>query len=295
MKETVGFIGLGTMGRPMARNLLVAGYPVVAHNRSRGPVEELSAAGADAADAPAEVAERAAVVITMLPDTSDVEDVVFGASGIMESLRPGSLIVDMSTIRPALARRIAREAREHGADALDAPVSGGELGAREASLSVMVGGSEDSFRRARPILRSMGRNVTWIGEPGAGQVAKAANQVIVGVTIQAVAEALLLEARSGVDPARVREALLGGFAQSRILEVHGQRMLDRDFDPGFRSRLHRKDLAIAVDAGREAGVALPSAALVGEALSALVGSGGGDQDHSALLRVLEAMSGREGL
>jgi 2-hydroxy-3-oxopropionate reductase len=295
MKETVGFIGLGTMGRPMARNLLVAGYPVVAHNRSRGPVEELSAAGADAADAPAEVAERAAVVITMLPDTSDVEDVVFGASGIMESLRPGSLIVDMSTIRPALARRIAREAREHGADALDAPVSGGELGAREASLSVMVGGSEDSFRRARPILRSMGRNVTWIGEPGAGQVAKAANQVIVGVTIQAVAEALLLAARSGVDPARVREALLGGFAQSRILEVHGQRMLDRDFDPGFRSRLHRKDLAIAVDAGREAGVALPSAALVGEALSALVGSGGGDQDHSALLRVLEAMSGREGL
>ena len=295
MKETVGFIGLGTMGRPMARNLLVAGYPVVAHNRSRGPVEELSTAGADAADAPAEVAERAAVVITMLPDTSDVEDVVFGASGVMESLRPGLLIVDMSTIRPALARRIAREAREHGADALDAPVSGGELGAREASLSVMVGGSEDSFQRARPILRSMGRNVTWIGEPGAGQVAKAANQVIVGVTIQAVAEALLLAARSGVDPARVREALLGGFAQSRILEVHGQRMLDRDFDPGFRSRLHRKDLAIAVDAGREAGVALPSAALVGEALSALVGSGGGDQDHSALLRVLEAMSGREGL
>ena len=295
MKETVGFIGLGTMGRPMARNLLVAGYPVVAHNRSRGPVEELSTAGADAADAPAEVAERAAVVITMLPDTSDVEDVAFGASGVMESLRPGLLIVDMSTIRPALARRIAREAREHGADALDAPVSGGELGAREASLSVMVGGSEDSFQRARPILRSMGRNVTWIGEPGAGQVAKAANQVIVGVTIQAVAEALLLAARSGVDPARVREALLGGFAQSRILEVHGQRMLDRDFDPGFRSRLHRKDLAIAVDAGREAGVALPSAALVGEALSALVGSGGGDQDHSALLRVLEAMSGREGL
>jgi 2-hydroxy-3-oxopropionate reductase len=295
MKETVGFIGLGTMGRPMARNLLVAGYPVVAHNRSRGPVEELSTAGADAADAPAEVAERAAVVITMLPDTSDVEDVAFGASGVMESLRPGLLIVDMSTIRPALARRIAREAREHGADALDAPVSGGELGAREASLSVMVGGSEDSFQRARPILRSMGRNVTWIGGPGAGQVAKAANQVIVGVTIQAVAEALLLAARSGVDPARVREALLGGFAQSRILEVHGQRMLDRDFDPGFRSRLHRKDLAIAVDAGREAGVALPSAALVGEALSALVGSGGGDQDHSALLRVLEAMSGREGL
>jgi 2-hydroxy-3-oxopropionate reductase len=295
MKETVGFIGLGTMGRPMARNLLIAGYPVVAHNRSRGPVEELSAGGADAANTPAEVAERAAVVITMLPDTSDVEEVVFGASGVMESLRPGSLIVDMSTIRPAIARRIAREAREHGADALDAPVSGGELGAREASLSVMVGGSEDSFGRARPILRSMGRNVTWIGEPGAGQVAKAANQVIVGVTIQAVAEGLLLAARSGVDPARVREALLGGFAQSRILEVHGQRMLDRDFDPGFRSRLHRKDLAIAVDAGREAGVALPSAALVGEALSALVGSGGGDQDHSALLRVLEAMSGREGL
>jgi 2-hydroxy-3-oxopropionate reductase len=295
MKETIGFIGLGTMGRPMARNLLVAGYPVVAHNRSRGPVEELSAAGADAADASAEVAERATVVITMLPDTSDVEEVVFGASGVMESLRAGSLIVDMSTIRPALARRIAREAREHGADALDAPVSGGELGAREASLSVMVGGSEDSFRRARPILRSMGRNVTWIGEPGAGQVAKAANQVIVGVTIQAVAEGLLLAARSGVDPARVREALLEGFAQSKILEVHGQRMLDRDFDPGFRSRLHRKDLAIAVDAGREAGVALPSAALVGEALSALVGSGGGDQDHSALLRVLEAMSGREGL
>jgi 2-hydroxy-3-oxopropionate reductase len=295
MKETIGFIGLGTMGRPMARNLLVAGYAVVAHNRSRGPVEELSAAGADAADGSAEVAERATVVITMLPDTSDVEEVVFGASGVMESLRAGSLIVDMSTIRPALARRIAREAREHGADALDAPVSGGELGAREASLSVMVGGSEDSFRRARPILRSMGRNVTWIGEPGAGQVAKAANQVIVGVTIQAVAEGLLLAARSGVDPARVREALLGGFAQSRILEIHGLRMLDRDFDPGFRSRLHRKDLAIAVDAGREAGVALPSAALVGEALSALVGSGGGDQDHSALLRVLEAMSGREGL
>lgn len=201
----------------------------------------------------------------------------------------------MSTVRPALARRIAREARERGADALDAPVSGGEVGAREATLSVMVGGSEESFRRVLPVLRSMGRNVTRIGEPGAGQVAKAANQVIVGVTIEAVAEGLLLAARSGVDPARVREALLGGFAQSRILEVHGRRMLDRDFEPGFRSRLHRKDLAIAVDAGREAGVALPSTALVAEALSALVGSGGGDQDHSALLRVLEAMTGREGL
>lgn len=292
MTEVIGFIGLGTMGRPMARNLLGAGSQLVVHSRSPGPVEELVAAGAQAADSPAEVAERSTIVITMLPDSPDVEEVVLG--GLLDSLRPGSLIVDMSTVSPDLARRIAESAQRRDADALDAPVSGGEIGARHGTLSVMVGGSEDAFERVLPFFRTLGERIVRIGGPGAGQVAKAANQIVVGVTIQAVAEALHLAARSGVDPARVREALLGGFASSRVLEVHGQRMLERDFEPGFRSRLHRKDLAIAVDAGRLAGIALPSAAVVAEMLSALIGSGGGDQDHSALLRVLEAMTGQEG-
>jgi 2-hydroxy-3-oxopropionate reductase len=290
--EVIGFIGLGTMGRPMARNLLAAGSQLVVHSRSPGPVEELVAAGAQAADGPAEVAERSTIVITMLPDSPDVEEVVL--DGVMNALRPGSLIVDMSTVRPDLARWIAESAQRRDADALDAPVSGGEIGARQGTLSVMVGGSEKAFERVLPFFRTLGERIVRIGGPGAGQIAKTANQIVVGVTIQAVAEALLLAALSGVDPARVREALLGGFASSRVLEVHGQRMLDRDFEPGFRSRLHRKDLAIAVDAGRLAGVALPSAAVVAEMLSALIGSGGGDQDHSALLRVLEAMTGREG-
>lgn len=292
--ERIGFIGLGIMGRPMAHNLVKAGYPLVVHSRSAGPVHELVTAGARAADGPAAVAEQVDVVITMLPDTPDVEQVVLGSGGVVSGLHPGALVIDMSTVAPALAIRVAAAAREAGADALDAPVSGGEVGARDGTLSIMVGGSSAAFERALPIFRELGKNITLVGEAGAGQVAKAANQVLVGVTIQAVAEALTLAARCGVDPARVRQALMGGFAQSRILEVHGQRILEHDHKPGFKSWLHRKDLSIALGAAREVGLPLPCTGMVHELFSALIGRGQGDVDHSALVQVLEAMSSMGG-
>lgn len=286
----IGFIGLGIMGRPMARNLLRAGHRLVVHSRSPGPVESLVAAGAEAAPNPREVALRADVVITMLPDAPDVEAVLLGPGGVAEGVRPGMLVIDMSTSSPALARRLAAVLGEKGADVLDAPVSGGEKGAEEGTLSIMVGGSAAAFERALPVLRVLGKNIVHVGEAGAGQVAKAANQIVVGLTLEAVAEALLLATRAGVDPARVREALLGGFAYSRILEVHGKRMLERDFQPGFKAWLHRKDLGIALGAGREYGVPLPGTALVHELLTALVAGGGREVDHSALVTVLERLA-----
>lgn len=282
----VGFVGLGIMGKPMARNLLRAGYPVTVHNRSRPPVDELVAEGAADGGSPRGVAEQSEVVITMLPDTPDVEQVTFGPQGLVEGLRPGSVLVDMSTISPVATRSIAARLRERGVEMLDAPVSGGQRGAEEGTLSIMVGGDPQTFERVRPLFQALGKSVVHVGPVGAGQVCKACNQVVVALTLQAVAEALVLAERNGVDPARVRQALLGGFAGSRILEVHGQRMLEGNYQPGFRVRLHHKDLRIALETGRSAGVPMLGTALVHELLGAVVARGWGDLDHSALARLV---------
>jgi len=288
--ERIGFIGLGIMGKPMARNLIKAGYPLVVHNRSRKAVEELAAEGATPAESPREVAEQVDVVITMLPDSADVEQVVLGQNGVVLGLRSGMLLVDMSTIAPATARRVYQALRARGVESLDAPVSGGEVGAKEGTLSIMVGGAAAAFQKVLPIFGVLGKNIVLIGEPGAGQVTKACNQIVVGVTIQAVSEALMLARRSGVDPTKVREALLGGFAQSRILELHGKRIIERSFQPGFRIRLHRKDLAIALQTGREVSLPLMLTSQVAELMNALIGRGQGDLDHSGLAALLEEMS-----
>jgi 2-hydroxy-3-oxopropionate reductase len=287
-REQVGFIGLGIMGKPMALNLVRAGFPLTVHSRSPGPVEELVAAGSSRAGSPEEVAAAADVVITMLPDTPDVEQVLLGEHGIRDELRDGALVIDMSTIDPLTTRRFAEELAKAGASMLDAPVSGGEKGAVEGVLSIMVGGSPEAFVRARPLFDVMGQNIVRVGDTGAGQIAKACNQLVVGATIEAVAEALTLASAAGVDPARVREALLGGFAGSKILEVHGQRMLEEAFAPGFRARLHLKDAHIVSNTAQALGVPTPGFAPVEEALGKLVDSGGGDLDHSALITLLRA-------
>lgn len=281
-KPTVGFIGLGIMGKPMALNLRRAGYPLVVLNLTQPQVDELVAAGAQAGTSAKDVAARSDVVITMLPDSPDVEGAVLGADGVASGIRDGALYIDMSSIAPATARKVAAEMERRGAAALDAPVSGGEKGAIEATLSIMVGGSEAAFERAQPIFSVLGKNIVHVGANGAGQVTKACNQIVVGVTIEAVAEALALAEISGVDPAKVRAALLGGFAQSKILELHGQRMIDRTFNPGFKAKLHRKDMNIAVSAGEERGVELVAAKLLRERFDQLIADGGAELDHSAL-------------
>jgi 2-hydroxy-3-oxopropionate reductase len=281
-RPTVGFIGLGIMGKPMAQNLLAAGYPLIVLNRSQGPVDALVAAGAQAGRSPRDVAARSDVVITMLPDSPDVEAVALGADGIAAGAQAGALWIDMSTIAPATTANVAAALAERGIDALDAPVSGGEKGAIEGTLSIMVGGSEAAFARAQPIFAVLGKNVVHVGALGAGQVTKACNQIVVGVTIEAVAEALALAQAAGVDPVKVRAALLGGFAQSRILEVHGQRMIDRAYTPGFKARLHRKDMNIAANAGDAVGLDLAAAKLVRERFDDLLARGDGERDHSAL-------------
>ena len=272
----------------MARRLLAAGFPLTVHSRSPGPVDRLVAAGAGRAGSPAEVARASQIVITMLPDTSDVEHVVLGDDGVASSLAEGALLIDMSTIDPGPTREIAEALAPQGVQMLDAPVSGGERGAIDGTLSIMVGGSEQAFARATPILGSMGRDIVHVGPTGAGQVAKACNQLVVAATIEAVAEALVLAERSGVDAAKVREALLGGFAGSKILEVHGQRMLDRAFEPGFRARLHRKDARIVMDAAEASGAPVPSFKAVAAQLDRLVDDAGrGELDHSALFTLLD--------
>jgi 2-hydroxy-3-oxopropionate reductase len=291
MDERIGFIGLGVMGKPMARNLRSAGLDLVVHSRSSGPVDELVAEGAERASDPSELAESVDVVITMLPDTPDVDLVLFGERGVAGGIRPGSLVIDMSTIRPTEASRFAERLAAAGVAMLDAPVSGGERGAIDGTLSIMVGGRDDAFRRALPILEILGGNVTHVGGSGAGQVAKACNQLIVGATIQAVGEALVLAAKAGVDPSTVREALLGGFAGSKILEVHGERMLRGDFTPGFRSALHLKDAGIVTHTAEELGSPTPSFAVAAAALDTLVAIGRGDLDHSALVSLLEDRAG----
>lgn len=293
MAETIGFIGLGIMGRPMARNLLKAGNSLVVYDRMPASVEEIVAEGAARGESCADVAARSDIVITMLPDSPDVEAVVAGPKGVFEGISSGSILIDMSSISPVTARKLAADATGRGVTMLDAPVSGGEVGAINATLSIMVGGPEEIFNRVLPIFQAMGKNITLVGEAGAGQVAKACNQIVVALTIEAVAEALVLAEKAGVDPAKVRQALMGGFAQSRILEVHGQRMLDRTFKPGFRIRFHLKDMNIILNAGKEYGASLPVSAVVMEMLKSLVANGHGEEDHSAIVKVIESLSGTE--
>ena len=288
MGERVGFIGLGIMGAPMARQLLAAGFPLTVHSRSPGPVDALVEAGAGRATSPAELARASDVIVTMLPDTPDVEHVMLGDDGVMAGAAAGSLVIDMSTIDPGPTRAIAEQLAARDVEMLDAPVSGGERGAIDGTLSIMVGGSDEAFARAMPILQAMGKNIVHVGPSGAGQITKACNQLVVAATIEAVAEALVLAERSGVDAAKVREALLGGFAGSKILEVHGQRMLDRAFEPGFRARLHRKDARIVLDAAQAAGSPIPAFQVVAAQLDRLVDEADrGDLDHSALFTLLD--------
>ena len=289
---TPGFIGLGVMGRPMAGHLLAAGHPVFLHSRSGVP-EELVAAGGRACASPREVATQADTVFTMLPDTPDVERVLFGPDGVAEGLSPGKTVVDMSSFAPLATRAFAERINALGCAYLDAPVSGGEVGAKAASLTIMVGGDPETFAAVEPLFRLMGKNVTLVGRNGDGQVTKVANQIIVALTIEAVSEALVFAAKAGADPARVRSALMGGFASSRILEVHGERMIRRTFDPGFRIELHQKDLALALDGARELGMALPATALAQQLFGTCAGRGGGGWDHSALVRAIELLAGHE--
>jgi len=291
--ERIGFIGLGIMGSPMSQHLLKAGYPLIVLDRVSEAQKAIVAAGAQAGTSPQQIAEQSDIVITMLPDSPDVEEVVLGKNGVLEGLRPGSMFIDMSMILPSTARRVTEAVRKKGAEGLDAPVSGGQVGAQNATLSIMVGGSAAAFARAKPIFEKMGKNIVHVGEAGAGQVTKAANQAVVAITIAAVSEALLLAAKSGVDPAKVREALLGGFAQSRILDLHGNRMLQRNFQPGFKMKLHRKDMSIILDTARELGLALPASAAVAELMNAAIANGGAELDHSALVTMLEKLGNFE--
>ena len=290
---TIGFIGLGIMGKPMARHLLKANFPLVIHNRSGAVVEELSKEGAQPAANSQEVAQRSEVIITMLPDSPDVELVYAGERGIFAGLKSGALLIDMSSISPVVARKLAAEAEKRGCDMLDAPVSGGEAGAINAALSIMIGGKDSAVERAMPLFEKLGKNIVHVGNAGAGQVTKAANQMVVGTTIAIVSEALVLAAKTGVDPAKVRQALLGGFAQSKVLEAHGQKMLDRNFKPGFRMRLHEKDMKIALATGSEYGVPLMVTGVVGQMMTAMKGMGNGDLDHAALVKFIEELAKRE--
>jgi 2-hydroxy-3-oxopropionate reductase len=290
MTKRIGFIGLGLMGKPMARNLMKSGFDLIVHNRSRAAVDQLVSEGADPADSPKEAAAAADVIITMLPEDSHVTEVVTAADGVTESIRPDSVLVDMSTISPTTTRKLAKMVAARGAHMLDAPVSGGVEAATEASLTIMVGGKAEIFERVLPVFQKLGKNINHIGDHGAGQVTKAANQIIVGLTIQAVAEALIFAKKSGVDPVKVRRAIMGGYAQSRVLELHGQRMLDRNFQPGGKVRSHRKDLEIVLSVAKEMGICLPGTAMMSQLFNAVVAHDGSDWDHSAIVTVLESMS-----
>jgi 2-hydroxy-3-oxopropionate reductase len=281
----IGFIGLGIMGRPMAGHLQRNGHELyVLKHRSALPAEVMEA-GASACHSSKEVAEKSEIIITMLPDTPQVESVLFGENGVLEGLSPGKLVIDMSSISPTRTKSFAQRIKLADCDYLDAPVSGGEVGAKTATLTIMVGGEQAVFEKARPLFQLMGQNITLIGPSGAGQTAKVANQIIVALTIEAVGEALLFASKTGVDPGRVREALMGGFAGSRILEIHGERMINRNFDPGFRIAIHQKDLKLALEGARELGISLPNTATVQELFNACDKS----LDHSALVRALEKL------
>ncbi len=290
--SSIGFIGLGIMGRPMAGHLQSAGHQLFLHSRGALPAELLEA-GAKACPSGAEVATAADVIITMVPDTADVAAVLFGENGVAAGLSPDKIVIDMSSISPLETKRFAERISALGAHYFDAPVSGGEVGAKAATLTIMVGGPEAEFGRIEPLLRAMGRNITLIGGHGDGQTAKVANQIIVALTIEAVGEALLFASKAGADPNKVRAALMGGFASSRVLEVHGQRMIDRAFEPGFRIALHQKDLNLALSGGRELGVSLPNTATCQELFNACAANGGGAWDHSAMVRALELLANHE--
>jgi 2-hydroxy-3-oxopropionate reductase len=289
----IGFIGLGIMGKPMARNLLKAGHVLIIHNRSRAAVDELTREGARPMNNAKDVAEHSDIVVTMLPDSPDVELVYVSEQGIFAGAKSGSLLVDMSSISPVVARKLAAEAERRGCDMLDAPVSGGEAGAIGATLSIMIGGKASAVERAMPLFQTLGKNIVHVGHAGAGQVTKAANQMVVGTTIAIVAEALVLAKKAGVDPAKVRQALLGGFAQSKILEAHGQKMLERNFNPGFRIRLHEKDMKIALATGSEYGVPLMVSGVVAQMMTAMKGMALADLDHSALVKLIEELAKTE--
>lgn len=293
MSDRIGFIGLGVMGKPMARNLLARGFQLLVHSRSREPVDELAAAGAETAGSPADVARHTNIVLTMLPDSPDVVSVLEGRDGVFSALQPGTLLIDHSTIAPSVARRLADRAASLGAAMLDAPVSGGEIGAINASLSIMVGGDDASFARARPILEAMGNadRIILIGPSGAGQLCKVCNQMVIGGTLAAVSEAFALARKAGVDPAKVRAALLGGFASSRVLEAHGERILQSNYKPGFRTRLFAKDLRIAADTLTEHFTPAPVAAAVQQLVAAMMAAGKEDVDYSALATVLFELAG----
>jgi 2-hydroxy-3-oxopropionate reductase len=294
MAEQIGFIGLGVMGRPMAKHLVTKGHRVVVHSRSHAPVDDLVAAGATAAPSSAEVARQSAIVITMLPDTSDVELALTAPDGVIAGLQRDAVVIDMSSISPVATRRLASLVAARGGTMLDAPVSGGEIGAINAALSIMVGGDERAFARVRPVLECMGNpeRIVHIGaEPGSGQICKVCNQVAIGGALAGVSEAFALARKAGVDAGRVRQALLGGFAASRVLEVHGERMLKSDYKPGFRTKLYQKDLRIANETASANAVAIPATAIVTQLVNALVAAGGADLDYSAIGTVLFKLAG----
>jgi 2-hydroxy-3-oxopropionate reductase len=288
----IGFIGLGIMGKPMAGHLQAAGHKLFLHTRSRVPQELIDAGGVACASSK-DVAQKSDVIITMLPDTPDVETVLFGADGVAGGLSAGKTVIDMSSISPTETKAFAKKINDLGCLYFDAPVSGGEVGAKAASLTIMVGGPEDAFDKVKPLFELMGKNITLIGGNGDGQTTKVANQIIVALNIEAVAEALLFASKSGADPNKVRAALMGGFAASRILEVHGQRMIDRAFNPGFRIALHQKDLNLALQSARAIGVSLPNTATAQELFNACVANGGAGWDHSAMVRALEMLAAHE--
>ena len=285
----VGFVGLGIMGNPMAGHLIAAGHALYAHSRSGVPAE-LTAAGASACASAQEVAQKADVIFMMLPDTADVGAALFSEGGIAAGLTAGKIVVDMSSIAPVETKEYAKKVNALGCDYLDAPVSGGEVGAKAASLTIMVGGPETAFETVKPLFEKMGKNITLVGGNGDGQTTKVANQIIVALTIQAVGEALLFASKAGADPAKVRQALMGGFANSRILEVHGERMVKRTFNPGFRIELHQKDLNLALNGARQLEMSLPATALAQQLFSACAANGGKAWDHSALVKALELMA-----
>jgi 2-hydroxy-3-oxopropionate reductase len=292
MAMKLGFIGLGIMGRPMALNLRRAGHALWVYGRRAETMKPLTEAGATACASPQEVAANADVSFIIVSDTPDVEQVILGDQGVIHGARPGAAVVDMSTISPAATRVFAGKLAQRGVEMLDAPVSGGEVGAINAALSIMVGGKAKTFEKVKPLFEAMGKNIVHVGDHGAGQVAKACNQIVVSLTIEGVSEALTFARRNGVDAAKVRAALMGGSAGSKILEAHGKRILDNDFKPGFTVKLHQKDLRIVIEDAHKLGIGLPGAALVAQHLNALMGSGDGELDSAAIVKVVERMSGK---
>lgn len=288
----IGFIGLGIMGTPMAANLIQGGHSLVTYTVGKTP-QSLLDAGAKAVASSAEVAKAADIIIVMVPDTPDVEAVLFGENGVAEGLSKGKIVIDMSSISPVATKEFAKKINDLGCEYLDAPVSGGEVGAKAASLTIMIGGNQATFDQCESIFKLMGKNITLVGGNGDGQTTKVANQIIVALTIEAVGEALVLASKAGADPAKVRQALMGGFASSRILEVHGERMVNRTFDPGFRINLHQKDLNLALTTARQLGMSLPSTAVAQELFNACVAHGGAAWDHSGMVRALEILANHE--